>query len=322
MTTILIGLPDGILQAEQIARIHALAPGARLVVTDRREKMEAVLDDVEIAAGLVSARLIVQAPRLRWYQQWAAGADWLLRCPEAVEQSFTLTSTSGIHATVISEHVLAFLLALSRRLDVAVRAQSRHEWVSYPWGVGAAPELAGQTLLLVGVGAIGRCTAQVASALGMRVLGVRRNPERAVAGIERLVGPAQLAEVLPLADWVVILLPLTQATRGSFGERELRRMKPSAYLVNVGRGGTLDEMALLRALRKKWIAGAGLDVFEQEPLPPDSPFWDMPNVIITGHYAGSMPGYHQRALGVFLDNLQRYQTGQPLRNVVDKRRGY
>jgi len=322
MTTILIGLPDDVLEAEQSARIHALAPEAHLVVTDRREGMEIALDDVEIAAGVISPKLIVKAPRLRWYQQWAAGADWLLRYPQAVEQSFILTSTSGIHATVISEHVLALLLAFSRRLHVAMRAQTRHEWVSYPWGAGLGPELAGQTLLLVGVGAIGKRTAQVASALGMRVLGVRRNPDRAVPGIERLVGPEQIGEVLPLADWVVITLPLTEATRRSFGERELRRMKPSAHVVNVGRGGTLDEAALLRALRAKWIAGAALDVFEHEPLPPDSPFWDLENVIISGHYAGSMPDYHQRALGVFLDNLQRYQAGQPLRNVVDKRRGY
>jgi len=147
------------------------------VVTDRREEMETALDDVEIAAGVISPKLIVKAPRLRWYQQWPAGADWLLHYPQAMEQSFILPSTSGIHATVISEHVLAFLLAFSRRLHVAMRAQTRHEWVSSPWGAGLGPELAGQTLLLVGVGVIGKRTAQVASALGMRVLGVRHSAD-------------------------------------------------------------------------------------------------------------------------------------------------
>ncbi|MGC8782588.1 MAG: NAD(P)-dependent oxidoreductase, partial [Anaerolineae bacterium] len=138
----------------------------------------------------------------------------------------------------------------------------------------------------------------------------------------RVVGPDRLLEVLPLADLVVLTIPLTPETSHLIGERELRAMKPTAYIFNIGRGGTMDEAALIRALREGWIAGAGLDVFEKEPLPADSPLWQMENVIITAHYAGATPHYNERAMAIFLDNLRRYRAGEPLRNVVDKTLGY
>lgn len=133
---------------------------------------------------------------------------------------------------------------------------------------------------------------------------------------------SQLLDLLPEADFVVLTVPLTHETQGMIGDRELRAMKPTAYLVNVGRGGTVQESALVRALREGWIAGAGLDVFETEPLPDDSPLWAMDNVFVTSHYAGLTPFYHERAMGIFLDNLRRYQAGEPLHNVVDKKLGY
>ena len=137
-----------------------------------------------------------------------------------------------------------------------------------------------------------------------------------------MVGPDALSEVLPEADLLVLAAPLTSRTLGMIGRRELASVKCGAYLLNVGRGGTVDEAALIEALRQGRLAGAGLDVFEQEPLSPDSPLWDMENVLITAHYAGDSPHYHERAMAIFLDNLQRYTAGQPLRNVVDKQRGY
>jgi phosphoglycerate dehydrogenase-like enzyme len=172
------------------------------------------------------------------------------------------------------------------------------------------------------VGAIGGRTAEVAAALGMRVWGVRRDPSLGAPGVEAMYSPEQLPDVLPEADFVVITAPLTHETRDLIGERELRAMKPTAYIVNIGRGGTIHEDVLIRALQEGWIAGAGLDVFAAEPLPVDSPLWEMENVIITGHYAGMTPCYDERALDIFLDNLQRYRAGQPLKNVVDKKLGY
>jgi phosphoglycerate dehydrogenase-like enzyme len=177
-------------------------------------------------------------------------------------------------------------------------------------------------MLLIGVGAIGAHTAKLATALGLRVEGIRRYPEHIVEGISAMFGPDSLTDRLPHADFVVITAPLTPETRGMIDERALRLMKSSAYLVNIGRGATVQTAALIKALQAGWIAGAGLDVIDPEPLPSDSPLWTMENVIITAHYAGYTPVYTDRAKAIFLDNLQRYLTGQRLHNVVDKRLGY
>ncbi len=321
MRTILLDFRSGTLSEPQIAQVRAAAPDMQLLVTRDRDEIERALDDIEIAAGWFPRDLLLRARNLRWFQQWGAGANWLLRYPEAAELDFVLTNASGVHPIPISEHILAFLLAFARGFHRAMRAQGRNEWIP-PGQQEGLFELAGKTMVLVGVGAIGARTAQVATALGMRVLGVRRDPTVGVEDVEMMVGPDRLLDLLPEADFLVLTVPLTHETQGMIGERELRAMKPTAYVVNIGRGGTIQESALIRALQEGWIAGAGLDVFETEPLPEDSPLWGMDNVIITSHYAGVTPRYHERAMAIFLDNLQRYQAGEPLRNVVDKKLGY
>ncbi len=320
MNTILVGFKPGVLTDAQLEAVRRAAPDMRLVVTPDRDEMAAVLADVEIATALVPGSLLVAAPRLRWFHAWGAGVDGLLRHPGAVEHSFILTSTSGIHPIQMTEHVLALMLAFARRLPDAVRAQADHTWRHME--NAEVFELAGKTLLVIGLGAIGRRIAQMAAALGLRVLGIRRAPSGLLPGGERVAGIESLPDLLPAADFVVLVTPLTPETRGLIGERELRLMKREAYLINVARGGVVDEAALIRALREGWIAGAGLDVFEHEPLAPDSPLWEMPGVIITGHYGGVTPAYDDRAFEIFLDNLHRYRAGEPLRNVVDKRLGY
>ena len=319
--TILLALEPGMFSEEQLAQLRAVAPEMRIVVTRDREEIEAILDEIEIIAGWCPRELVLRAPNLRWFQQWGAGADWLLRYPEAVEREFILTNASGVHPIPISEHILAFMLAFARELPRAIRAQEHRQWIPQGQHQGVF-ELAGKTMVLIGVGEIGRRTAWVATALGMRVLGVRRDPSQSAPGVEAMFGPDRLLELLPQADFVVLTVPLTRETQGMIGERELRAMKPTAYLINIGRGGTVQEKALVRALQEGWIAGAGLDVFETEPLPEDSPLWEMDNVIITSHYAGITPHYHERAWAIFMDNLRRYRSGDPLRNVVDKRLGY
>ena len=184
------------------------------------------------------------------------------------------------------------------------------------------PGIIRKTMVLVGLGSIGSRTAKLASALGMRVLGVRRNGEIQVPDVEATFGPKQLLDLLPEADFLVLAMPLTHETQEMIGERELRAMKPTAYLVNIGRGGTIQEGALVRALADGWIAGAGLDVFASEPLAPDSPLWEMENVVITAHYAGATSHYQERAMGIFLANLRRYRAGEALYNVVQKDLGY
>ena len=243
-----------------------------------------------------------------------------MRYPEAVARPFVLTNVSGVHAVPISEHIIMLVLALARQLPHAVRAQDRHEW-RRP-GRDAVVEVAGKTMVLVGVGAIGERTARLASCFDMRVLGVRRDPSRAAPGVEQMFGPDCLDELLPQADFLVLTAPLTPETRGMIGARQLALMKKSAFAINIGRGGTIDESALVRALETGMIAGAGLDVFSTEPLPADSPLWALPDVIVTAHYSGESPAYYERAFSIFLDNLQRYVNGEPLRNVVDKKLCY
>ena len=320
MGTILINVEPDRLSEEQVEQIRAAAPDTYVLWTRDLARIEAALDDIEIAVGGFPHHLLPGARNLRWMQQWGAGADWLLRVPEAVELDFVLTSASGVHAIPISEQILAYLFAFSRGLHRAICAQVRHEW--HKETKETLFELAGRTMLLIGVGAIGGRTAEVAAALGMRVWGVRRDPSIGAPGVQAMYAPEQLLDVLPKADFVVITAPLTAETRAMIGEPELRAMKSTVYIINIGRGGTIQEDVLVRALREGWIAGAGLDVFATEPLPADSPLWEMENVIITGHYAGMTPCYDERALAIFLENLHRYRAGHPLHNIIDKKLGY
>lgn len=319
MNTLLLGFEEGTLTNEQTAQVER-ATDLRVLRSKNRDEIERALDNIEIAAGSFPRDLLGCAPALRWFQQWGAGADWLLRYPEAREADFVLTNVSGIHAVPISEHILAFLLAFARGFPHAHRAQARREWLKE----GDVPvfELSGKTMLLVGVGEIGARTARLAVALGMRVVGVRRDPSKGAEGVERMVSLEGLLEELPDADVVVLTAPLTEETRGMIGARELDAMKKTSLLVNIGRGELVDERALVNALQEGRIAGAGLDVFEEEPLPQDSPLWRLDNVIITSHYSGNTPHYHERALEIFLDNLTRYERGEELHHVVDKARGY
>jgi phosphoglycerate dehydrogenase-like enzyme len=319
-SVLLLAFEPDALTDDQVQRVRSAARGFRVVVARERREIEPLLAEVEVVAGQFPPDLLVRAPRLRWFQQWGAGADWLLRHPEAVEADFLLTSASGVHAVPISEHILAFMLAFARGLTVAMRDQRERKWGQLEGS--RLLELAGKSMLLLGVGEIGARTARLAAALDMKVIGVRRDPTRSEPGVAEMHGVDALPRLLPRADFVVLTVPLTSETRGMIGEAQLRAMKETAHLINIGRGETVREADLVRALREGWIAGAGLDVFEEEPLPEDSPLWGMENVIITSHYSGLTPHYNERALDIFLDNLERFRAGEPLRNVVDKRLGY
>ena len=320
MSTILLAFKEGELSAEHLAQIQTLVPDKRLLVTQDRAEIEAVLDDIEISVCSFPTDLLSQAPNLRWHQAWGAGVDWVLRYPELVEADLIITNASGVHAIPISEHIMAFLLAFARNIPDQVHNQAHGKWRSPRHN--SIFELAGKKMLLIGVGAIGAHTAPMAAAFGITVTGIRRNPEKSIPGIAAMYGPERLHECLPNADFVVLTVPLTDETKGMISEAELRLMKPNAYIINIGRGGTIQQNVMIRALQEGWIAGAGLDVTDPEPLPESSPLWSMENVIITAHYSGRTPNYTERALAIFLDNLERYVAGKPLVNVVDKRLGY
>jgi phosphoglycerate dehydrogenase-like enzyme len=324
MSTLWLCIEPDELTAAQRSTVEASVPDMNVVVTRDLAEVRPIADDVEIMSGWIDPAMIAAMPAVCWVQHWAAGVNRLVTRVEFAERDFILTNGSGIHAIPISEHIFAFLLSMARGLPCAVRAQRDHRWVSPPPPCGNHVfELHKKTMVLIGVGAIGARTAEIAAAMGMKVIGVRRHPsDDAVPGVAEMVGPEALTDVLPRADVVVLTVPLTEETRGMIGESQLRMMKASARLVNIGRGGTVDEPALIKALEAGWIAGAGLDVFEEEPLPADSPLWEMENVVITSHYAGHTPQYTERAMNIFLDNLKRYREGRPLCNVVDKTLGY
>ena len=266
------------------------------------------------------------APNLRWLQYPGAGIDSLQ--PTGLldaDSGVMVTTAAGIHAATISEYVFGSMLMFNWNWPEMVRLQSSHVWAhSASWYNLGGRELEGQTLGVVGVGSIGRRVARLGQAFGMQVLGMRYSaqPGEQDRDVDRLFTPEQLHEMLPLCDYIVLSVPLTPATEGMIGEQELRLMKPNAYLVNVARGRVVDEEALIRALQEKWIAGAGLDVAEPEPLPPDSPLYTLQNVILTPHISGVSVHYDERLTALFADNLRRYRSGQPLLNLYHPERGY
>ncbi|MDZ8241794.1 MAG: D-2-hydroxyacid dehydrogenase [Nostoc sp. ChiQUE01a] len=261
-------------------------------------------------------KVLAAAPKLRWQQTPSAGVNHILT-PNFLQRDIILTNGAGVHAIPISEFVLAFMLYHAKNLRKLQTLQDEHTWVR---GV-FLEELANATLLIIGTGNIGQAIASRAKAFGVRVWGSRRHPEP-LPNFDKIVGADEWRSLLPAADYVVIATPLTPETKGLIDEAALQSMRPSAYLINIARGAIVDETALLTALREGWIAGAGLDTVAIEPLPPESPLWSLPNAFITPHCSALSPRLRERIAELFIDNLKRYQTGQPLRNVVDKKAGY
>ncbi|MDQ7830006.1 MAG: D-2-hydroxyacid dehydrogenase [Armatimonadota bacterium] len=305
-------------EPRHLEAIRAAAPGLAVEHTTDRARLLALAPTADVIVGWsVPPEVVRRAERLRWIHSTAAGVDQLL-FPELLQREVLLTSSSGIHAEPLSEHVLGVMLMLSRRLHVAVRQQLARRWDRR---TVLGDELGGKTLGILGLGAIGRAIAERARVFGMRVIGTRRSGAP-VPHVEQVFPPEGLDEVLRRSDVLVVVLPLTPATRGLIGARELALLPPGAFLINVGRGAIVQEAALVDALRAGRLAGAALDVFEQEPLPPESPLWDLPQVIITPHVSGTTPRYYDRAIPLFCENLRRFLRGEPLLNVVDRERGY
>jgi phosphoglycerate dehydrogenase-like enzyme len=264
------------------------------------------------------------AKSLRWIYSITAAIDQFLY-PELVSTDIALTNAGSVHGPVVAEHAIAMLLALARRLPSAVRYQERRKWAMEAiWKEQPHPrEVRGATVVVVGLGSIGAEVASMASALKMHVVGVREHPERGTAGAHEVVGYESLDSVLSRADFVMLAAPLTERTRYLIDARRLQLFNPTAFLINVSRGALVEETALIKALRDRKIAGAALDVFEEEPLSRWSPLWKMPQVLITPHTAFLTENVWHRHYEVFAANLKRYLAGQPLEEgVVDEKRGY
>jgi len=324
---------------EQLDKLRAVSPQLEI-----HQFKGAAFDDipvdirnsVEVVYGWGS--LLDEAhrfPNLKWIQTHSAGVNNLLNT-DIWKSKVILTNLSGIHPVPMAEQALTMMLAFRWKLLDMFRWKRRAEWPKNRWDKIIMPELRGSTLGLVGYGAIARELARLAQAMGMRVLAVNRSGQRlkidgyALPGTgdpeaaipEKIYPVGELLDMLPLCDYVVSLMPLTPHNRHLFNAQVFDHMKPTAFFFNLGRGPVVDESALVEALQQGKIAGTGLDVFEQEPLPQSSPLWQLENVIIFPHVGGFTPHYDERASDLFAENLRRYLAGEPLLNLVERERGY
>ena len=314
--------PPWKLDADRVDAIRRAA-GERFEVVQASDNagVEAALPDTEVMYGFrLRPENLPLARRLRWVQATSAGVNNALY-PEFAATDIMLTSAAGIHAVQISEHALAMMLAFARGLNVFIPRQADRQW-ERPGGDESLGEIFEKTLGIIGMGQIGEALAARAKAFGMRVLGLKGRPAGYKGLADEVVGPEGLERVMRESDYVVALLPQTPGTAGLISAKAIDAMKPTSYFINLGRGKTVDEAALVRALAEGRIAGAGLDVFETEPLPKESPLWGMANVIITPHTAGQSPRYWERCTALLIENLGRYMRGERLANLVDKKRGY
>lgn len=309
------------LEQEDRERIREVSPEVHLLVAREPQERLRLAGQAEVWFGWgLSREMLAGARRLRWIQTTSAGVDRLL-FDELRRSPILVTNASGVYSVPIAEQVLGMMLALARGLHVCVREQSQDRWPG-PALRGKMDVLEGGTCVILGLGDIGTEVARRAKAFDMKVLGIRRRPTEKPPFVDELLGPDRMAEALARADYLVVALPLTPVTRHIIDAQALSVMKPSAYVFNVGRGALIDEGALIEALREGRLAGAGLDVFETEPLPEDSPLYRLDNVIITPHSAGGGPRNREKLLDLFCRNLRRYLAGEPLLNVVDKEAGY
>jgi phosphoglycerate dehydrogenase-like enzyme len=321
------------------ARLGALGPAFQVTFRPTRDRAEIdALEDpeAEVLIGSFPPRDRRRAPRLRWLQLGSAGVDHL--AAEAPwDHGLIVTNARGVFAPAVGQFVLTEILRINERVDERRELQLQHRWAESDLHDHlTGPLVRGQVVVIVGYGGLGREVARLVDALGMRVIAVKNRPEiladssYRLTGTgdaegtipERVIGPDRLAEVVPLADVIVLTLPLTARSRGLFNAGRIAAMQPKAWLVNVSRGAVVDETALTAALIDHRIGGAVLDVFGTEPLPPDSPFWDAPNAVVTPHVSGGDAGSDEPLADLFVQNLNRYAAGTALLNVVDGDRQY
>lgn len=302
-------------------KIKAMVPDWELIAGKDKDIWAPYANKAEVIAGwkkdLEELSLLEETP-LRWVQSWSAGVN-TMPLEKLASKDVALTSAKGVHAFPISETIFALMLGLTRKIHTYVKNQQEKKWHHGHMNL----EMHNKTLGVIGVGEIGKETSKIAKAFGMRVLGVKHSGKEE-KNVDAMYTPQELHQILPQCDYVVISLPLTPLTKEMFGEEEFKLMKKSSFLINIGRGEIIKEDDLVKALQKGEIAGAGLDVFVQEPLEEKSPLWEMENVIITPHTSGSTEHYTKRVMeNIFLPNLTRYLEGEKLPiNLVDYSKGY
>lgn len=305
-------------------RLQQAFPSSRFTQYDNFDKVSQEIGDTDVFIGFsLRPEQFAAGARLKWIHSPAAAVHQLM-FPELLRSEVIVTNSSSVHGPVVAEHAIALLLALAKRLPQAMRFQKAKVWAQAKlWEEQPHPrEVAGATVLVVGMGGIGNEFAIRAKALGMKVLAIRENPSKGAGAADAVFSAAQIDEVLPQADYVLLCTPVTPATASIINAARLSRMKPDSYLINVGRGPLIDEEALLEALQGNRIGGAALDVFVEEPLPASSPLWSLENLLVTPHTAAVTERLWERHYDLIVDNMHRFIAGQPLLNTVDKRRGY
>ena len=315
--TFLMLPPQTDLTRQWARRLSDSVPGMKLVLAEDRNAAAAAIVTADAAFGTLPADLLAKARRLRWLQAPQAAPPAGYYYSELVSHPLTVTNFREIYNDHISAHILAFVLAFARGLHVYIPQQLRREWKKPGEDRGVVP-LPGATALIVGLGGIGAETARLLSAFGVRVLAVDARRTERPEPVAELHPPEGLDGLLPQADFVILTVPHTPATEGFFNTTKFRLMKRDAFFINIGRGMTTKLDDLVAALRDGEIAGAALDVYEQEPLPAEHPLWGMANVLLTPHMAGYGPHLNERRLQIIEDNCRAFANGEPLRNVVDK----
>ena len=295
--------------------------GLEIVRARTPNEVLAAVADADVLYGFPSAEIVAVGRNLRWIQASSAGVDFVARIPTLVESDIVLTNTRGAHGPSIGEHVFALLLALTRRIPTCVEWQRQRHWGRLE-GYRTSREIRGATMGIVGFGAIGRAVAQRAVGFELELLAVDAQAVDGDPYLHDVWPPSRLPDLLAASDIVVVCAPYTPETHHLLDAAMLSHMKADALLIAVSRGGIVVEEDLAAALTEGRLAGAAIDVAEREPLSPDSPLWDAPNLIITPHLAGDSPAKERRCVEILRDNLRRFARGEPLVNVVDKRLGY
>jgi phosphoglycerate dehydrogenase-like enzyme len=309
--------------ADHVRRFRREFPGHAFLHASNETETRQLIPEADVMfSSEIDRQQFALASRLKWIHSPAAGVGGML-FPEMVASPVVITNSRGVSAATMAEHTLAVTLALFRNLPLAVVRQREHVWAQDEISTQGNRMIAGAHVLVVGLGAIGAAIATRMAGLGARVSGIRRRDGGpSVEGVSTIAATDQLSTMLSHADIVVVSAPHTSETQKLIGTAELAAMKPGAVLVNVSRGRLVDEAALTSALQQGRLAGAALDVFEHEPLAEDSPLWDLPNVLITPHTSGFRPDHWDVMTELFAENLRRYDSGQPLLNIVDKQAGY
>jgi len=299
------------------AKLRADVPELEIIVADNAQQAAQAVIDADAAYGMMTPDLLKKATRLQWLQSPMASPPKGFYFPELIAHPLTVTNFRGIFDDRIGTHIMMYVLAFARGLHYYFPRQMQRKWQPEPEDTGVV-HLPESTALVVGVGGIGAEAARLLASFGVTVLATDARVTAAPPGVAELHQPDALDALLPRADFVILTMPLTPTTEGMFNRTRFQRMKRSAFFINIGRGRTTKLDDLVAALKAGEIAGAGLDVFEQEPLPADHPLWTMPGVILTPHMALYGPHLNERRYEITVDNCRRFAAGQPLRNIVDK----